>query len=125
MKQSVNGSELTYEPQKQTLSHCRTSPEASAQHHIGKWGRMHKAYLEEAHPDLYRQLLQDGTLDRHLTEVDERAVSMLEQLTVQMARQEGVTEQMKADEPMTWVSRMNSIRSRAEELIRENVVNSL
>ena len=94
MKQSVNGSELTYEPQKQTLSHCRTSLEVSAQHHIGKWGRMHKAYLEEVHPDLYRQLLQDGTLDRHLAEVDERGVSMLEQLTVQMARQEGVTERI-------------------------------
>ena len=125
MKQSVNGSEFAYKPQEQTLSHCRTSPEVSAQHHIGKWGRMHKAYLEEVHPDLYRQLLQDGTLDRHLAEVDERAVSMLEQLTVQMARQEGVTERMKVDEPMAWVSRMNGIRSRAEEIIRENVINSL
>ena len=48
-----------------------------------------------------------------------------EKLTVQMARQEGVTERMKADEPMTWVSRMNGIRSRAEEIIRENVINSL
>ena len=125
MKQSVNGSELTYEPQEQLPSQCRTSPESSTQHHIGRWGRMHKAYLKEVHPDLYRQLLQDDTLDRHLTEVDERAVSMLEQLTVQMARQEGVTEQMKAVEPMTWVSRMNGIRSRVEEIIRENVINSL
>ena len=79
----------------------------------------------KVHPDLYRQLLQDGTLDRHLAEVDERAVSMLEQLTVQMARQEGVTERMKVDEPMAWVSRMNGIRSQAEEIIRENVINSL
>ena len=79
----------------------------------------------KVHPDLYRQLLQDDTLDRHLTEVDERAVSMLEQLTLQMAWQEGVTEQMKADEPMAWVSRMNGIRGRAEEIIRENVINGL
>ena len=96
MKQSVNGSELTYEPQKQTPSQCRTSPEVYAQHNSGKWGRMH-----------------------------ERAVSMLEQSTVQMARQEGVTEQMKAVEPMTWVSRINDIRGWAEEIIRENVINSL
>ncbi|MBR2799472.1 MAG: TnpV protein [Oscillospiraceae bacterium] len=47
---------------------------------------MHKAYLEEVHPDLYRQLLQDGILDRYLAEVNARAVSVLEQLTVQMAR---------------------------------------
>ena len=125
MKQSVNGSEFAYKPQEQTLSHCRTSLEVSAQHHIGKLGRMHRAYLEEGHPDLYRQLLQDSILDRYLVEVDERAVSMLEQLTVQMARQEGVTERMKADELMAWVSRMNGIRSRAEEIIRENVINSL
>ena len=125
MKQSVNGSKFAYKPQEQTLSHCRTSLEVSAQHHIGMWGRMHKAYLEEVHPDLYRQFLQDGTLDRYLAEVDERAVSMLEQLAAQMARQEGVTERMKAEEPMAWVSRMNSIRSRAEEIIRENVINGL
>ena len=114
MQRSVNGSE-----------YCRTSPEVSAQHHIGKWGRMHRAYLEEGHPDLYRQLLQDGALDRHLSEVDERAVHMLEHLTAQMARQEGVTERMKAEEPMAWVSRMNSIRSRAEEIIRDRVINNL
>ena len=64
-------------------------------------------------------------LDRYLVEVDERAVSMLEQLTAQMARQEGVTEWMKAEEPMAWVSRMNGIRGRAEEIIRENVINGL
>ncbi|MBR6953524.1 MAG: TnpV protein [Clostridia bacterium] len=58
MQQSVNGSEFAYKPQEQAPSQCRTSPEVSAQHHIGKWGRMHRAYLEEGHPDLYRQLLQ-------------------------------------------------------------------
>ncbi len=86
---------------------------------------MHKAYLEEVHPDLYRQLIQNGSLDQHLSEVDGRAVHMLEQLTAQMARREGVTERMKAEEPMTWVSRMNSIRSRAEESIRDRVINNL
>ncbi len=86
---------------------------------------MHKAYLEEVHPDLYRQLIQNGSLDQHLSEVDGRAVHMLEHLTAQMARQEGVTERMKAEEPMIWVSRMNSIRSRAEEIIRDRVINNL
>lgn len=125
MQQSFNENKFTYKPQEQALSYYRTSPEVSAQYHVGKWGRMHRAYLEEVHPDLYRQLLQDGALDRHLSEVDERAVSMLEQLAAQMARQEGVTERMKAEEPMAWVSRMNGIRSRAEEIIRENVISSL
>ena len=125
MKQSFNGSEFTHTPQEQIPSQHRTTSEVSAQYRIGRWGRMHRAYLEEVHPDLYRQLVRDGALDRHLSEVDERAVSMLEQLTAQMARQEGVTERMKAEEPMTWVSRMNGIRSRVEEIIRENVINSL
>ena len=125
MKQSFKGNEFTHTPQEQIPSQHRTSPEVSARRRIGRWGRMHKAYLEEVHPELYRQLLQNGSLDRHLSEVDERATSMLERLTVHMAQQEDVTERMKAEEPMTWVSRMNGIQSRAEEIIRENVINSL
>ncbi len=125
MKQSFKGNEFTHTPREQIPSQHRSTPEISAQHHIGRWGRMHRAYLEEVHPDLYRQLLQDGALDRHLSEVDGRAVHMLEHLTAQMARQEGVTERMKAEEPMAWVSRMNGIRSRAEEIIRDRVINNL
>ena len=92
---------------------------------IGRWGRMHRAYLEAEHPGLYERLILNGTLDRHLADAEERAKSMLERLIGQMARQEGITEGLKASDQMKWVQRMNSIRSRAEEIVREEVINTL
>ena len=92
---------------------------------IGKWGRMHMAYLEQAHPGLYIRLILNGTLDKHLADANERAEAMLERLIKQMAEQEEVTEHLKASDQMEWVQRMNSIRSRAEEVVKEEVVNTL
>ena len=92
---------------------------------IGRWGRMHRAYLETEHPGLYERLILNGTLDRHLADAEERAKSMLERLIGQLARQEGITERLKASDQMEWVQRMNSIRSRAEEIIREEIIYTL
>ena len=92
---------------------------------IGRWGRMHRAYLEAEHPGLYKRLILNGTLDRHLADAEERAKSMLERLIGQMARQEGITEGLKASDQLEWVQRMNSIRSRAEEIVRAEVINAL
>ena len=92
---------------------------------IGRWGRMHRAYLEAEHPGLYERLILNGTLDRHLADAEERAKSMLERLIGQMARQEGITEGLKATDQLEWVQRMNSIRSRAEEIVREEIINTL
>ena len=92
---------------------------------IGKWGRMHLKYLEAAHPGLYEQLILNGTLNRHLADTNERAEEMIAQLTEQMVEQEHITEHLKAEQPMTWVGRMNCIRSRAEEIVREEVINTL
>ena len=92
---------------------------------IGKWGRMHRAYLEEAHPLLYLQLILNGTLYKHLADVDERASEMLDRLVNQMAKQEGVTERLKAEQPMEWVCRMNNIRHRVEEIIRKEIIDTL
>ena len=92
---------------------------------IGRWGRMHRAYLEAEHPGLYERLILNGTLDRHLADAEERAKSMLERLIGQMARQEGITEGLKATDQLEWVQRMNSIRSRAEEIAREEIINTL
>ena len=69
-------------------------------------------YLEAEHPGLYERLILNGTLDRHLADANERAVSMLERLIEQIAAQEGVTEILKEAQPLEWVGRMNSIRSR-------------
>ena len=92
---------------------------------IGRWGRMHRAYLEAEHSGLYEQLILNGTLDKHMADAEERAKTMLERLIGQMARQEGITEGLKATDQMKWVQRMNSIRSRAEEIVREEIINTL
>ena len=92
---------------------------------IGKWGRMHMKYLEAEHPGLYERLILKGTLNRHLADANERAIRMLERLIVQMAAQEGIAESLKKAQSLEWVSRMNSIRSRAEEIILHEVILTL
>lgn len=92
---------------------------------IGRWGRMHRVYLETEHPGLYDRMILNGTLDRYLADAEERAQAMLEQLTWRMAMQEGITESLKASDQMEWVRRMNSIRSRAEEIVRDQIINTL
>ena len=92
---------------------------------IGRWGRMHRAYLEAEHPGLYERLILNGTLDKHMADAEERAKSMLERLIGQMVRQEGISEGLKASDQLEWVHRMNSIRSRAEEIAREEIINTL
>ena len=67
---------------------------------IGKWRRMHREYLKEQHPSLYQRLILNGTMGRHLAYADERATATLESLITQMVKQEGVTEQLKAEQPM-------------------------
>lgn len=92
---------------------------------IGKWGRMHQAFLAEEHPGLYERLRWNGTLHRHLANVNEKAEAMMERLMEQMAKQEGITERLKAEQPMAWIGRMNSVRSRVEEIVREEAVHTL
>ncbi len=99
--------------------------EETGQRSIGKWGRMHREYLKEQHPSLYQRLILNGTMGRHLAYADGRETAMLESLITQMVKQEGVTEQLKAEQPMEWVGRMNNIRSRAEEIVMEEVINTL
>ena len=92
---------------------------------IGRGGRMHRAYLEAEHPGLNERLILNVTLDRHLADAEERARAMLERLISQMVQREGGTEKLKAADQMEWVRQMNSIRSRAEEIVREEVINTL
>ena len=89
---------------------------------IGKYGRMRKRYLKERHPVLYSELLLSGKLYSHLLEIDESCEGRMEFLTRQMAKQEGVTEALKAANQMDWVRRMNSIRNRAEEIARHELI---
>ena len=89
---------------------------------LGKWGRMRRRYLKEHRPALYSSLLLTGRLDPHLAEIDEACEERMELLTRQMAKQEGVTEALKAADQMEWVCRMNSIHNRAEEIVLSELV---
>ena len=76
---------------------------------IGRWGRMHRAYLEAEHPGLYQRLILNGTLDRHLADAEERARTMLERLIGQMTQQEGITDGLKASDQMEWVQKIRKL----------------
>ena len=89
---------------------------------IGKWGRMHRRYLEMYHPIRFNQLILSGTLWTYLADLNEQAQARMETLIVQMKTAEGVAESLKAADPMAWVQRMNSIRARAEEIVREEII---
>ena len=91
---------------------------------IGKYGRMRKRYLKALRPVLYMNLLVTGKLDQHLAEIDEACEEQMELLVKQMAKQEGVTEALKAADQMEWVRHMNSIRDRAEEIVLRELVYS-
>ena len=89
---------------------------------IGKWGRMHRRYLETYHPIRFNQLILSGTLWTYLADLNEQAQVHMDTLIEKMKNREGVTESLKAADPMAWVQRMNSIRARAEEIVREEII---
>ena len=89
---------------------------------IGRWGRMHKAFLQEHRPDQYSALLLSGKLWTYLADLNEQAAERCNLIIEQMKQAEGVTETMKADNQMLWVQSMNSIRNRAEEIIRQEMI---
>ena len=92
------------------------------EYQIGKYGRMRRSYLKEHRPVLYANLLTSGTLHRHLAEIDQACNERMEIIVSDMARQEDVTEALKAANQMEWVRRMNSIRNRAEEIVLTELV---
>ena len=89
---------------------------------IGKYGRMRRSYLKEYRKILYNNYVLEGTLFKHLAEIDQACNERIENIISAMAKQEGVTEALKAANQMEWVCRMNSIRSRAEEIVLTELV---
>ena len=89
---------------------------------IGKYGRMHRAYLKDYRPGVYTTLVMNGTLFRVLADVERSCRERMEVTISAMKEQEGVTEAMKAANQMEWVRRMNSIHNRAEEIILHELV---
>ena len=89
---------------------------------IGKWGRMHREYLKEHHPIQYTNLVLSCKLWTYLADLNERAQERLDRIMQQMKEAEGVTEALKATDPMAWVQRMSNIAARAEEIMREKLI---
>ena len=92
------------------------------QHPTGRWGRLHKRYLKEHHPIRYNQLLLSGVLGSYLAKLDKQAEEQLALTIRQMQEAEGVTEALKDADQLEWVRRMNSIRNRAEEIIKTELI---
>ena len=87
-----------------------------------KFGLMRKIHLENHRRGIYSGLLLSGKLKEHLLMIQEQAEERFDLLVEQMAKQEGVTEQLKAQEQILWVRKMNNIRARAEEIVREEII---
>ena len=91
---------------------------------IGVWGQRHLRYIKQHHKLRYTNLLTRGKLTGYLAEIDKQAEDMFFRLVKQMAEREGVTEQLKADNQIAWVARMNNIRSRATELVNHDIIHN-
>ena len=89
---------------------------------IGKWGRMHRDFLKEHHPIRFDDLVLSGQLWTYLADLNEQAQERFSLIIEQMKTSEGVTEELKATDQMAWVSAMNSIRNRAEEIILQEMI---
>ena len=89
---------------------------------IGKYGLLRKSYLKEHKRGWYSSLLLTGKLDAHLAEIDHSCNERIDLIMNQLAQREGVTEALKAADQMEWVTRMNSIRARAEEIVLSELV---
>lgn len=89
---------------------------------IGKYGRMHLDYLKQHRRGRYSAMLGEGRLNAYIADVDEQAYEMLTSLTVELAKTQGIDEQLKATDQMRWVQMMNNVRSSAEETVMRELI---
>lgn len=111
----------TYEQQGDYLIPCLTLP-AEEEKPVGMWGQRHLRYLKTHRKITYMNLLTTGKLNSYLADINEQAENMFFRLVKQMAEREKVTERLKAENPMLWVQKMNSIRNRAMEMVNEEII---
>ena len=100
-------------------------PNPEPEGELRKFGLMRKHYLKEHRGGIYQGMVLSGTLKEHLLSVQEQAEMRFDVLVEQMAEREGVTEQLKAQDQMIWIRKMNGIRARAEETVREEIIYNL
>ncbi|WP_368218166.1 TnpV protein [Blautia obeum] len=89
---------------------------------IGKYGMLRKAYLKEHRKGLYLELVLAGKLNEHLHQIDEECNQMMDKLMGQMKEKQGVTEELKMQDQMEWVGRMNNIRACTEEIVVKDIL---
>lgn len=97
---------------------------AEEQQPIGIWGQRHLRYIKQHRKAFYTNLLTSGKLNSYLADIDRQAEEMFSRLVKKLAEKEYLTEQLKADNQMAWIGRMNNIRSRAMEIINEELIYS-
>ena len=92
------------------------------EYNIGIWGQRYRQHLKSNHKVIYYNYLTKGTLYYHLAEVDKRAESMFDQLVKSLAEKENITEQLKVNDMLLWVKKMNNIHNRAMEIVNSEVI---
>ena len=112
---------LWYELQGDYYIPCLILP-AEKEQPIGLWGQRHLRYLKEYHRNTYTTLLTSGRLNTYLADIDKQAQERMERLTEQMKRAQGVTEQLKAENALEWVQRINNIRACAKEIVEKEII---
>ena len=98
---------------------CETS---ATEHHIGKYGLLHRDYIKQHKRGTYTTLLTEGRLNAHLHEIDVQANEMVEAIVANLARERGIDEELKASEVLKWVAETNNIKASAEEIVLREVV---
>ena len=112
---------LWYELQGDYYLPCLALPEEENQS-IGVWGQRHARYLKEHRKVLYMNLLTSGKLNAHLAEIDKQAEEMFSRLVNETAKSQGITEQLKEENALEWVQRMNNIRAYTREIVERKII---
>ena len=112
---------LWYELQGDYYIPCLILP-AEKEQPIGLWGQRHLRYLKEYHRNTYTTLLTSGRLNTYLADIDKQAQERMERLTEQIKRAQGITEQLKTENALEWVQRINNIRACAKEIIEKEII---
>lgn len=115
------GNGLWYERLGDYYLPCLSLPEDEGRP-IGLWGQRHLRYIREYHKALYTSLQLSGKLNSYLADIDQQAQECLDTIIPQMAQTQGVTEALKAADPLAWVGRMNNIRSAATEIVNAEII---
>ena len=98
------------------------SETSTTEHHIGKYGLLHRDYIKQHKRGTYTALLTEGRLNAHLHEIDVQAAEMVEAIVANLAGKRSIDEELKASDALKWIAEMNSIKASAEEIVLREVI---